>query len=48
MMFAVLTGLMLLVLAATLKKEVMRKVRRSHFQKTLTEEALPNFKSSGD
>lgn len=40
--------LMLLVLAIALEKEMMRKVRRSRFQKTLTEEAIPNFKSSGD
>ncbi len=45
---AVIIVLMLLVLAIALEKEVMRKVRKFRFQKTLTEEALPNFKSSGD
>jgi len=45
---AVIIVLMLLVLATALEKEVMRKVRKSRFQKMLTEEALPNFKSSGD
>lgn len=48
MITAVIIVVMLLVFSIALEKEVMRKVRKSRFQKTLTEEELPNFKSSGD
>lgn len=43
-MSAVLAALMLLALATALEKEVMRKVRKLRFQKTLAEEALPSFR----
>ncbi len=43
-MSAVLAALMLLALATALEKEVMRKVRKLRFQKTLAEETLPSFR----
>lgn len=43
-MSAVIIVVMLLILATALEKEVMRKVRKLRFQKTLAEETLPSFR----
>ena len=47
-MSTVLTVFMLFILAITIEKEVMRKVRKLRFQTMLTQENSLNLENSGD